>query len=142
MTMSPGPMKEGRDWFFQSKDARGLNVLEPSEEDGTLDRWEEMKFVFGYDAEDDADNWWVQWGLLAMCAKGINMKQAGPDGLAVQIDEHYLNLFFCMSMLSHMSLCQCLAEERPTAVQRTLKNVRQPSQITQGVQLMEEVGER
>jgi salicylate hydroxylase len=25
--------------------------------------------LFGYDAEDEADNWWVQWGLLQERAK-------------------------------------------------------------------------
>jgi len=67
-------MQAGRDMVFKAKDAAGLNVLEPSEADGTMDRWEEIKNVFGYDAEDDADNWWVQWGILAMHAKGYNVQ--------------------------------------------------------------------
>lgn len=74
MTLPPGEMQAGRDMVFKSKDAAGLNVLEPSEADGTMDRWEEIKNVFGYDAEDDADNWWVQWGILAMHAKGYNVQ--------------------------------------------------------------------
>jgi salicylate hydroxylase len=86
MTLPPGEMQAGRDMRFQAKDAKGLNCLEPSEEDGTMDMWEEIKYVFGYDAEDEADNWWVQWGLLAMRAKGADMR-IGPGAFTVQVDQ-------------------------------------------------------
>jgi len=86
MTLPPGEMQAGRDMRFQAKDAKGQNCLEPSEEDGTMDMWEEIKYVFGYDAEDEADNWWVQWGLLAMRAKGADMR-TGPGAFTVQVDQ-------------------------------------------------------
>ena len=35
--------------------------------------WVEVKEIFGYNAEDDADNWWVQWGLLRERAKGTDL---------------------------------------------------------------------
>lgn len=35
-------------------------------EDGYLRRsWEEFRDAFGYDAYDDADTWWVEWGILS-----------------------------------------------------------------------------
>lgn len=42
----------------------GLNVLQASEDAEESPEWVEIKEVFGYDAEDEADNWWVKWGLL------------------------------------------------------------------------------
>jgi salicylate hydroxylase len=76
MTFPPGEHQAGRDIMLQAKDAAGLDVLTPDEDDESdinSERWEHVKFQFGYDAEDEADNWWVQWGMLAMRAKGTDM---------------------------------------------------------------------
>lgn len=35
-----------------------------------LDQWEQVKELFGYDAEDQADDWWIKWGILQERAKG------------------------------------------------------------------------
>lgn len=35
--------------------------------------WMEIRDVFGYDAEDAADNWWIEWGLLRERAKGSSV---------------------------------------------------------------------
>ena len=42
----------------------GHNVLGGDDEDVTVDQWDQNRELFAYDAEDEADNWWVQWGLL------------------------------------------------------------------------------
>lgn len=34
-----------------------------------LDQWEQVKELFGYDPEDQADDWWIKWGLLRERAK-------------------------------------------------------------------------
>jgi salicylate hydroxylase len=77
MTLPPGENQMGRDMMLKQKDAAGLNVLTPDDDDESTiasERWEQVKFMFGYDCEDEADNWWVQWGLLAMRAKGFDMR--------------------------------------------------------------------
>ncbi|KAI0328274.1 FAD/NAD-P-binding domain-containing protein [Cubamyces sp. BRFM 1775] len=52
-----------RDAAMKAKSATGGNVLEGGEgEVNSL--WEEIRTIFGYDCEDEADDWWVQWGLL------------------------------------------------------------------------------
>ena len=42
----------------------GCNVLGGDDEDVTVAQWDQNRELFAYDAEDEADNWWVQWGLL------------------------------------------------------------------------------
>jgi salicylate hydroxylase len=42
----------------------GRNVLAGDDEDSTVAQWDHNRELFAYDAEDEADNWWVQWGLL------------------------------------------------------------------------------
>lgn len=42
----------------------GRNVLAGDDEDSTVAQWDQNRELFAYDAEDEADNWWVQWGLL------------------------------------------------------------------------------
>ena len=77
MTLPHGDYQMDRDMMLRQKDAAGLNVLTPDDGDESLiasERWEKVKFMFGYDCEDEADNWWVQWGLLAMRAKGFDMR--------------------------------------------------------------------
>jgi salicylate hydroxylase len=39
-------------------------VLAGDDEDSTVAQWDQNRELFAYDAEDEADNWWVQWGLL------------------------------------------------------------------------------
>ncbi|PIL31405.1 hypothetical protein GSI_06106 [Ganoderma sinense ZZ0214-1] len=43
--------------------AGGRNVLEGLA--GDVSRlWDEIRTIFGYDCEDEADDWWVRWGVL------------------------------------------------------------------------------
>lgn len=54
-----------RDSVMRAKRDAGKDVLDTGEKGvvGSAE-WAEIVDVFGYDAEDDADNWWVVWGLL------------------------------------------------------------------------------
>lgn len=58
-----------RDAGMRALAERGVNVLEGGggEESGL---WDEIRTIFGYDCEDEADDWWVQWGLLRERALG------------------------------------------------------------------------
>jgi hypothetical protein len=66
---------------LRQQDAAGQNVLTPDENDvssAASERWDKIRFLFGYDCKDEADNWWVQWGLLAMRAKGVDLRMEIP----------------------------------------------------------------
>ncbi|KAI0353667.1 FAD/NAD-P-binding domain-containing protein [Trametes cingulata] len=52
-----------RDAAMKAKSATGQNVLEGDGGEANA-LWEEVRTIFGYDCEDEADDWWVQWGLL------------------------------------------------------------------------------
>ncbi|KAH9972375.1 hypothetical protein BJV74DRAFT_210008 [Russula compacta] len=58
-----------RDAMMRAKHDEGLNVLSGDDEDSNVAQWDHNRELFGYDAEDEADNWWVQWGLLKERAK-------------------------------------------------------------------------
>ncbi len=69
MNMPDGEMTEMRDTTMRGRWDQGKNVLSGDDEDGTVAQWDRNRELFGYDAEDEADNWWVQWGLLEERAK-------------------------------------------------------------------------
>ncbi|KAK7041031.1 hypothetical protein R3P38DRAFT_3453042 [Favolaschia claudopus] len=61
MGMPNGPEQEARDQAMQAKHKAGGYLFSGDDESA---EWAEIKTVFGYDAEDEADNWWVTWGRL------------------------------------------------------------------------------
>jgi len=54
---------------MRAKFKAGKNVMEGEDGEEDSPQWEEIRTTFGYDCEDEADNWWVQWGLLRERAK-------------------------------------------------------------------------
>ena len=65
MLLPDGPEQAARDARMQALTRAGKNVLENldgEEKAGQL--WETLCRIFGYDCEDEADDWWVQWGML------------------------------------------------------------------------------
>ncbi|OCH89612.1 FAD/NAD-P-binding domain-containing protein [Obba rivulosa] len=69
--LEDGPMQEMRDNMMRQKRDEGANLLDQGEgEESKL--WEEIRTIFGYDCEDEADNWWVEWGLLRERAREMN----------------------------------------------------------------------
>ena len=69
-----GPAAEKRDDEFRERTAAGQDALMPyHDETGTAQMWDEHREVFGYDAEDAGDQWWVDWGLPAERARGIDL---------------------------------------------------------------------
>ncbi|KAA1467204.1 hypothetical protein DENSPDRAFT_832197 [Dentipellis sp. KUC8613] len=66
-----------RDAAMAAMHEAGKDVL--GGEDGNKQQWDENRDTFDYDAEDEADNWWVQWGLLRERAKASNaLANAAP----------------------------------------------------------------
>jgi salicylate hydroxylase len=62
-----------RDSMMRAKHDQGLDVLSGNE-DGNVAQRDHNRELFGYDAEDEADNWWVQWGLLQERANATRWK--------------------------------------------------------------------
>ncbi|KAH0585628.1 hypothetical protein H2248_008849 [Termitomyces sp. 'cryptogamus'] len=93
MTMPLGPQQEGRDNHFRSKRDRGLNVLDAESAEEECPQWTEIKEVFGYDAEDEADNWWQEWGLLRERAAGrVNVLEGGLANIVVKQQSNHRNM--------------------------------------------------
>ncbi|RPD69780.1 FAD/NAD-P-binding domain-containing protein [Lentinus tigrinus ALCF2SS1-7] len=65
-----GPEAAARDASMRAKAAKRINVLEG--EGSTESAWEEYGVVFGYNCEDEADEWWVQWGRLRQRALEVH----------------------------------------------------------------------
>ncbi|PCH42535.1 FAD/NAD(P)-binding domain-containing protein [Wolfiporia cocos MD-104 SS10] len=69
MTLDDGPEQRARDSGMQAKFKAGKNVMEGEDGEEDSPQWEEIRNTFGYNCEDEADNWWVNWGLLRERAK-------------------------------------------------------------------------
>ncbi|KAG5643093.1 hypothetical protein DXG03_001589 [Asterophora parasitica] len=70
MTLPLGEMQAGRDMIMRTKRDQGRSPLEGSADGEETQEWTEIKVMFGYDAEDEADNWWQEWGVLRERAQG------------------------------------------------------------------------
>ncbi|KAI0673721.1 FAD/NAD-P-binding domain-containing protein, partial [Trametes maxima] len=87
MTLPEGADASARDDAMRANTAAGRSVLEASGEGAgaeTKRTWEEMEVVFGYDCEDAADDWWMQWGVLqerALGNGGVGTVQTPSTGL-------------------------------------------------------------
>lgn len=62
-SMPAGALREARDEGLRSTYEGGRTDLSDSE-DASAKQWEEVKKVYAYDCEDEADEWWQNWGLL------------------------------------------------------------------------------
>lgn len=90
MSQPASEQSELRNQGYRDKQAAGINVLDHADEH-TEELWSELMTIWGYDAEDEADNWWVEWGLLRERANGsITMDAITMDALdsdvTVQVD--------------------------------------------------------
>ena len=90
MTMPSGDMATMRDNAMAATFAAGRNDLDAEEGDDASSQWTENREIFGYDAEDAADEWWVSWGLAALRAKGAPQltELGGVGGVGVARSEH------------------------------------------------------
>ena len=80
-----GPEAAERDASMREKAAKGKNVLEG--EGSTEGVWEEYRVVFGYDCEDEADDWWVEWGVMQERAQHWTIHDAVPLVEVVELEE-------------------------------------------------------
>ena len=72
-----------RDAHFRSQKDTGANPVE-DESSGATGLWETIKELWCYDAEDEADDWWVGWGMLRLRSQQIDLE----FGMEVQVSTH------------------------------------------------------
>lgn len=85
LTLEDGEMQATRDNVMRAKTAAGQGVFEGGEAEIT-NRWREIETVFGYDCEDAADDWWVEWGLLRERARAEGQHgESGTRGSLVSL---------------------------------------------------------
>ncbi|KAG5643091.1 hypothetical protein DXG03_001587 [Asterophora parasitica] len=87
MTMPEGEHQQMRDKTMRAKRDAGLGILQASDESEESPEWKEIKEVFAYDAEDEADNWWVEWGMLRERSRGVDVSL----GIPIQVERTILN---------------------------------------------------
>lgn len=69
LTYKDKGMQDLRDSAFREKYARGTTDTIAGEDEAAR-QWEEMRRIYAYDCEDEADEWWVKWGVLRERSKG------------------------------------------------------------------------
>ncbi|KAJ7910294.1 hypothetical protein B0H13DRAFT_612073 [Mycena leptocephala] len=76
ITLPEGEIQTARDAFMREKQAAGQNVL-----GGDLQQMmDDFRTVFGYEATDDADEWWMSWGRYRDSSKASSEPRP-QDGL-------------------------------------------------------------
>ncbi|KAI5121803.1 hypothetical protein M0805_009795 [Coniferiporia weirii] len=71
VTIPPGPLRDARDATMRKEREVGINELAKSPDEYLRTSLEEFR-VFGYDAFDEVDTWWVEWGMLLEHMHGTN----------------------------------------------------------------------
>ena len=62
--------RDARDTGMRAGLSRGDLDWTEADEGYLREQWEEFREVFGYDAYEDAETWWVEWGMLMDKADG------------------------------------------------------------------------
>ncbi|KAJ7314292.1 hypothetical protein DFH08DRAFT_1042040 [Mycena albidolilacea] len=80
MALPDGPIRVKHVAGMRANAAAGRNVMDSGDLNDLGQIWDNMRDVFGYNAADDADEWWVSWGRLhdapnASKAKGEDILQ-------------------------------------------------------------------
>ncbi|KAJ7810000.1 hypothetical protein B0H14DRAFT_2524449 [Mycena olivaceomarginata] len=87
-TMPAGEKHDQRDAGMRANHAAGKNAME-----GNFSQMlEEFKMVFGYDAMDDADEWWINWGRfrdVAAARTSIDFSQAAFSSVTSSVEDGY-----------------------------------------------------
>ncbi|KAH9918837.1 FAD/NAD-P-binding domain-containing protein [Fomitopsis serialis] len=82
ITRVHGPEQEQRDNGMRAKYHAGKNVLEGDDTGGGEgEQWVTIRTIFGYDCEDEADDWWFQWGLLRARANSDGQNRQSQMGV-------------------------------------------------------------
>jgi salicylate hydroxylase len=82
LRLPPGPEREARDQYYRSASFR---KSEADEDERMREEWEQISETFGYSAKEEAENWWVKWGVLRESSK--DMSPFDPVDLTYQVTE-------------------------------------------------------
>ena len=82
LLLPDGPIQEERDRRSRALARAGKNILEGDEAVGRGNElWETVCRIFGYDCEDEADDWWMEWGVLRERAAELDEQRVeGSEG--------------------------------------------------------------
>lgn len=82
VTMPPGEGREMRDAGMR------MSLQDDSQnwdDEMLLDQWEQISQVFGYNAREAAEDWWLKWGVLSDSSRGANTH--APMQMMFQVSE-------------------------------------------------------
>ncbi|ESK84839.1 hypothetical protein Moror_14964 [Moniliophthora roreri MCA 2997] len=87
-------LQEERDKAMRAKRDAGVYALHSlGDEIEETQEWLDIKEVFAYDAEDEADNWWVEWGLLRERARHVSLDASSFHGATMNIKIEYTSVY-------------------------------------------------
>jgi salicylate hydroxylase len=95
MTMPPSEVEEYRNQEFRLRRDAGLSYVDSDSEWEDSVEEKEIRDIFAYDANEDADSWWVEWGLLKDRSEGIKLgdELSTIDGKPLVVDvERSMNI--------------------------------------------------
>ena len=72
---------------MRAQKAEGAKDWSESEDSFLRTAWEEFRDAFGYDAYDDADTWWVEWGVIFERIQGAGACDKNIFGGQVVVEE-------------------------------------------------------
>lgn len=67
VTFPKGSDQEQRDEILRKS---AIEVCENTPEEVLRQEWEQFRYAFGYDAYEEVESWWVEWGSLEERASG------------------------------------------------------------------------
>jgi salicylate hydroxylase len=79
-----------RDQMMRARYEEGKMALGGGDDEGDNgagSQWSENREIFGYDAEDEADNWWVEWGMLRLRAQATDLSDLTSVGMTTSQEE-------------------------------------------------------
>ncbi|KAJ7730763.1 hypothetical protein B0H16DRAFT_1329808 [Mycena metata] len=81
-----------RDDTLRAKKAAGIPALQAGGDQEEMQEWREVKEVFGFEVEDNADEWWLIWGAPRFRREVSNEVEApGTLGWDAQV-QHEVNM--------------------------------------------------
>ncbi|KAH9948607.1 FAD/NAD-P-binding domain-containing protein [Amylocystis lapponica] len=86
--LEDGEEQRARDEMMLSRHEAGKHVFDAEEGEENNPVWEEIRAMFAYDCEDEADNWWLQWGRLRQRAQEREQETSegrGAFSCAIQV---------------------------------------------------------
>jgi len=86
-TLPPGEHRDQRNAGL--KQTLSLDPTADMDDEALAEQWEDISFVFGYNATEDAEDWWYKWGAIGEAARDQPTLQSMFSQMSmVQVDHH------------------------------------------------------